>query len=97
MPEQTLPFGITSFTLLKCTCRRGFGNWYNPLRSCCPFCMGRELALLIPLFPLAHEQLGEGKDQPKEALACSSGGWASSALREQQLWTGLREVWPTFL
>lgn len=94
MPEQTLPFGITSCNLLKCACRRGLGSWYKSWRSCCPFCMGRELALLIPLFPLA---LGEGKEQPKEALACSSGGWASSALREQQLWTGLREVWPTFL
>lgn len=67
------------------------------LEELLPFLYGKGTCTADPLFPLAHEQPGEGKDQPKEALACSSGGWASSALRELQLWMGLCEVWPTFL
>lgn len=96
---QSWPFPLELPVVLSLNAHAGEGlrNWCKSLRSCCPFCMGRELALLIPLFPLAHEQPGEGKDQPKEAPACLSGSSASSALREQQLWTGLHEVWPTFL
>lgn len=74
MPEQTLPFGITSCPLLKCTCRRGLGSWYKSLRSCWPFCMGRELALLIRLFPLAHEQREKGRTSPKERRPVQEAG-----------------------
>lgn len=66
------------------------------LEELLPFLYGKGTCTADPLVSLGTRAAGEGKDQPKGAPACS-GGWASSALREQQLWMGLREVWPTFL
>lgn len=54
MPKQTLPFGIISCTLLKCACQEMVRKLVEVLKSYSSLGIRRELALLIPSFPLAQ-------------------------------------------